>query len=397
MSIYGPAVSGLLQSNTVACHNNLRHYRLLATHLSPLNAADKFQFPLVMIFKSSLLLCSPPLLRFPQSHLLHHSALSFDMAWQPPTLRPASLNQPWCICDDLSFARIIPSNDRASIEAAFLAEQKEEGNLCQWHGKFFHAKNVSSTVAHTVTDSCSASDIEDDSSNFWESHYGLNLEDLSPQAPPLTFRIGSGTSDTSKEDDDVDILTSYPGRGTHRVAPIHCAITFGSGGVCLIKALSSVQPTILFIDNEPLTLTLGETHVLCYRTNRFMVGRLEYNFVYNKLGKDAYVAYTDQRNTLYKTLGISLPDSRVWEFPSSGETRIHGPAIMQVGDGGGVSESVRVGVHARTGQPLAIKSLKIGANQKWNDIIDGVQALLSFQVRIIFWTHVSLHHTDQFG
>lgn len=319
------------------------------------------------------------------------------MAWQAATLRPASLELPWCTCNQLSFARIIPSNDRAKIEAAFLAEQKEEGGLCQWHGKFFHARNVSPIDAYTPTDSYSESDIEEDYSKSWDSHYGLNLDDLAPLASPLTFRIGSGTPDTTKEDNDVDIVTSYPGRSTHRVTPIHCGITLGSSGVCLIKALSSTQPTIVFIENEPLTLTLGETHVLCYRTNRFMIGKLEYNFVYNKLGKDAYAAYIDQRNTLYKSIGVPLPDPRVWGFPSARETRIHGPAIVQVGDGGGISQSVRVGVDARTGRPLAIKSIKVGADRKWNDIIDGIQALLSFEVRINLLTIALLYRTDQFG
>ena len=311
------------------------------------------------------------------------------MAWQASTLRPASLEEQCCGCNDLSFARIIPSNGRALIEAAFLAEQNKDGNLGRWHRKFFHSRNIPSTDSYTSTDSCSKSDMEDDYSRCWESHYGLNLEHLSPQATPLTFRIGSGTPDTDKEDDEVAILTSYPGRSTHRVASVHCAITFGRDGVCLIKALSSTQPTIIFIDNEPLILTLGETHVLCYRTNRFTIGKLEYTFVYNRLGKDAHVVYTEQRNTLYKTVGLSPPDPRVWEFPSAGETRIHGPAVMQVGDGGGISESVRVGVHARTGRALAVKAIRIGAVRGWNDVLDGLQALISFQVRNIFLTNAS--------
>ena len=316
------------------------------------------------------------------------------MAWQAPTLRPASLELKECLCNESSFASIIPSNDRARIEAAFLAEKKAERDLCQWHVKFFHARKIPPIDAYTPTDSYSGSDIEDDYSESWDTHYGLNLDDLSPQAATLTFRIGSGASETSKEDDGVEIVTSCPERSSHRVASVHCAITFGSGGVCLIKALSSTQPTIIFIDNEPLTLTLGETHVLCYRTNRFRIGKLEYNFVYNKLENDGYLTYIDQRNTLYKSLGGPLPDPRVWEFPSAGETRIHGPAIMQVGDGGGVSESVRVGVHIRTGRPLAIKSFKVGARRNWDDIIGGIQALLSFKVRIVFLVIGSLYHTN---
>ena len=318
------------------------------------------------------------------------------MAWQAATLRPASLSRPCCPCNEASFARIIPSNDLAKIEAALLAEQNCDGSFPQCHGNCFHAKEPPSVNVNTPTASDSESKAEDVDRIPCESHYALHLDNLSSIDSPLIFRMGSGASDPNEEGNDVEFLTCCPGRPSQKVMPIHCGFAFGSSGVCLIKALST-RPTIIFIRNEPVTLRRGETHVLCYRTNRFIIGNLEYNFVFNELGDHGYAAFVLQRNMIFKTLGIPLPDPRVWSISTGGERRIIGPAIMQACTGRGASGERVVGVHLRNGESLAIKSLLIDDKHKWDDILVELRVLLSFQVRVKISTTLPSNHTDHFN
>ena len=313
------------------------------------------------------------------------------MAWRAAKLRPASLELPYCSCDAASFARIIPSNDPAKIEAALLAEQKYNGNLPQRYGDYFHTQKPSSVNLHTQTDSGSDSETEGLGREACESHYVLNLDGITDREPPLTFRMGSGAAEASKEDSEVEFLTGCPGRSSRGVTPVHCGFAFGSSGMCLIKALSNTQHTILFIDNEPVVLRPGDTHVLCYRTNRFMIGKLEYSFVYNESGDQDHAAFVHQRKTTFETLGIPLPDPRLWDIPFM-ERRIIGPAIMQAYTGRDVSGETLVGAHLRTGEPLAIKLLTIGDDHKWKEFLTELRIVLSFPVCLSILTTILSDH-----
>ena len=383
------------QSNTMACHNTLQHNRPLATHLSHLKSGENSDFSFILILEPSTLLCRPLILfESPQRHSLHHCALSFAMAGQAPTLTSASLKRERCPCNNASFAMIVPSNDLAKIEAAFLAEQKYNGSLPESHGRFFHAKESPSENAHTPSDSDSESEAEDVDRKLCESHYALNLDDLSPITSLMTFRMGSGALDASEEESDAEFLTGCPGRPSQRVAPVHCGFTFGTSGACLIKALSSTLPTIIFINNEPVTLNFGETHLLCYRTNRFTIGNLEYNFVYNRLGDEGYATFNHQRKAMFEKFALPLPDRRLWSISAVAERLVIGPAIMQACAGRDEPEGELVGIHLRTGDSLAVKPLAIGPERKLEEISTELQILLSFPVCATNLNTSPVNHTD---
>ena len=75
---------------------------------------------------------------------------------------------------------------------------------------------------------------------------------------------------------------------------------------------------------------------------------------------------------MFEKLEIPLLDRRLWSIPAVGVRLVIGPPIMQACASCGESGEVLVGVHLRTGDPLAVKSLAIGPDRKWEEISTGL-------------------------
>lgn len=277
----------------------------------------------------------------------------------------------------LAFMKIIPDNGCAKTGTAGVAQSQYERGLAKCHSKFLHAKLGSLRESTPDTGSDSESSTE---GNAWDYHYySLSLDNLSANASALTIRIGSGSSETNEEDRGVDILTSCPDQHSHQVASVHASIGLGSGGVWLLKAESDTKATIMWVKGKKVVLLKGETHVFCYESSRITIGMSEFEVLLNDLDPDSFTRYVDQRNSLLRLYGKSVPDPRIWALPLNMEPRMYGPIVVQEDVGVGAL----IGVHASTGESLAIKSLNLGEKLEWYSVLGGFGALLSFKVCIV--------------
>ncbi len=131
------------------------------------------------------------------------------------------------------------------------------------------------------------------------------------------WRFGGGGSETSNTNPKVDVLVvQFKQRRNMGVARFHALIHFHKdSGVLMLTAVSERFPVIYFLDNEPLQLRSGESHVLFQRSNRFQLGKLEFLLKYEDVDAAGYATWLSARNALLATHNLSAPCKDIMALP----------------------------------------------------------------------------------
>jgi len=192
---------------------------------------------------------------------------------------------------------------------------------------------------------------------LWAGHYLLSTTRPGSSPPNIGWRVGKGTS--KLENRGVDFLVVPPEIRSCKVAVYHALIQFHpKSGVLLIKGVSKTLPVQYYVDNEPLLLYAGDVHVFYQAVNRFRLGKLEYNFVYENLDDEQYTDYVRIRNKALHEAGEEIPNPRILAVPRKPHMK-YGNIILHEGLSSGAFGLVCAAVDARTGVPLAMKEIWI--------------------------------------
>ena len=190
-------------------------------------------------------------------------------------------------------------------------------------------------------------------------HYVFTFDQL-PEVTQGFWRIGKGTSkiDTTR---GVDILLARPGHNSASlVANVHAVILLHpDSGAFILRSTSKHPIRYLSGDgDDDLVLRHGEQAVLHMTANRFRFGPLDYLFTFRvedetrfALARDAFIQSVTQ------PASSDLPHPQLDRLPRQVHHRIR-DVIIHKTMGHGAFGMVKSGIHARTGQPLAIKLLQ---------------------------------------
>ncbi|KAK1763908.1 kinase-like domain-containing protein [Phialemonium atrogriseum] len=190
-------------------------------------------------------------------------------------------------------------------------------------------------------------------------HYVFTFDQL-PEVTQGFWRIGKGTSkiDTTR---GVDILLARPGHNSASlVANVHAVILLHpDSGAFILRSTSKHPIRYLSGDgDDDLILRHGEQAVLHMTANRFRFGPLDYLFTFRvedetrfTIARDAFIQSVTQ------PASSDPPHPQLDRLPRQVHHRIR-DVIIHKTMGHGAFGMVKSGIHARTGQPLAIKLLQ---------------------------------------
>jgi len=263
----------------------------------------------------------------------------------------------------ITMARLQPVGREAKEAFSRLIESDE---LSDFHKKFMF---ITPYKLHTFTfESPSDTDTGNESNAqqsrrehtpkmLWAGHYLLSTTRPGNSPPTIGWRVGKGTS--KLENRGVDFLVVPPKIRSCKVAVYHALLQFHpKSGVLLIRGVSRTLPVQYYVDNKPLLLYAGDVHVFYQAVNRFRLGKLEYNFVYENLDDEQYIDYVRIRNKALHEAGQEIPNPRILVMPRKPHMK-YGNIILHEGLSSGAFGLVCAAVDARTGVPLAMKEIWI--------------------------------------
>ena len=266
----------------------------------------------------------------------------------------------------IAIARLEPIGQEAEETFSQLVESK---GLSKYHNQFIVA-----TRCDPVTSSSeSLSETGDESDRLphprrkktpdklWSGHYLLSSNLPGHIQATIGWRVGRGHFKFQNR--GVDLLVVPSGTSSRKVAVVHALIQFHpNSGILMIRGVSETQPVEYYVDNKPLLLYAGDGHVLYQAVNRFRLGKLEYNFVYEKLNDDQYNDYVGIRNeALEEALeeaGEGIPNSRILAIPRRPHVKYFN-TILHENISCGAFGLVCAAVDARSGAPIAMKEIWI--------------------------------------
>ncbi|KAL8979044.1 MAG: hypothetical protein Q9177_006241 [Variospora cf. flavescens] len=260
------------------------------------------------------------------------------------------------------FATIIPQGQEAEDALDLVYDHK---GLSDHHRSFIHVERLPrprDSDSETGEFSCAnrQGSLE---TQYWAGCYALSLQDPIQDKTSIGWKLGKGASgalaDKAYGDHQgVDLLLIRPGdRGSKQTAPVHARICFHArSGVLMIFGVENDRPVLYQTHDAraPLSLGRGKSHVLYQATNSFSVGRLHYNLVFTELGLEQYSAFVEKRNAVLFPPDTTVPHYAISAVPRAQDVK-RGNVITHGILGYGGFARVFPAVHARTGEPLAVK------------------------------------------
>lgn len=262
-----------------------------------------------------------------------------------------------------AFAKLRPANNSArhAFHEAILYINEQTG---PYHKQFVIIED-SSAVLDASEEYSSNSDTEYDTdihgngrdspeNTHLHGYFTLSLDILPHHS---SWRIGKGSSKSAQGTRGVDILPVRPGqREAKKIAAVHAIVQFNVDSGALVLRAGSNKPVWYYLDNEEIKLQNMAQRVLSSPTNRFRVGDLEYTLTFEVSDMTTFV---QDRNKYLKAIHKrDPPHPKIDPIPLPHHKKL-GHAIIHNSLGFGSFGWVSVGVDSSTGQPLAVKELRI--------------------------------------
>ena len=278
--------------------------------------------------------------------------------------------------DDLVNYKQLSKYHRSHIEAERTLREADNDEELTSQGTENESQVTSSRVA------------QDQDVEMWTGHYILSFDRPSfGTTALLRWRVGRGTSKLP-HDRGVDIMVVCPGTRPKGVTTLHALIQFHpQSGVLMLSGLDDAHPVEYYLENNCLRLGSREKHVLYQQINRFKLGKLEFDLVYENLTDQQYSDYITVRNKIFTYAGYGTPHSRLLAVPKEPRLRI-GTVIIHESLSTGTFGMVSAAVDSRTGDPLAIKESVIKNSRERGELQKELDIATSFQV-IVERTRIS--------
>ena len=296
----------------------------------------------------------------------------------------------------VAIARIYPVGLVAKQALDRLAKSEETSQ--------FHRNYFCSNKPVVKTEPCSDSeDQSDDGFNtcytwiinshepetrLWAGHFVLSLEDLAFEGSSLGWRAGSGSGRLREQQRGVELLIVPPRSKGHHVAPQHALLRFHlKSGILMLCGIHDSHPVTYFLDDrkEPILLRKNEKYVLLNTVNRFQLGRLEFKLVFEDLDDEGYSEFLAARNKIFEMAGLEPPSPYFQAMPRSRYRHILGDIVLHDVISCGTFGMVYAAIDSRTGEPLAVKELRIKDKyvQKSKELQNEIGIATSFPVCLI--------------
>ena len=267
-------------------------------------------------------------------------------------------------------ARLNPDNDAARQAFHDVAQALQNDKLLPHHAQFLVLHQAVPKLVSQPPDYVSDSDADNDhlTANFpsqlLHGHFEIRLD---KRLITTGCRLGKGSSKFS-EDRNVDILLMPPMelRSPHRVyneravAPNHCRIIMQPKSGALLLVADRHGRTTRYLDHDHLSLTDADPlRVLFHRQCHLTIGELQYRLEH-MLDPEASSAFVEQRNALMRQHDATcpLPHPKILATPPRGIQQVAG-AIIHTSLTNGAFGFISTGVLLSTGEPIAIKEMRI--------------------------------------
>ncbi|KAL8698911.1 MAG: hypothetical protein Q9201_006311 [Fulgogasparrea decipioides] len=269
------------------------------------------------------------------------------------------------------FARITPEGTEAE-EALDLVYADD--NLHEYHRSFIQVEKRT-RPKDSSSELSSSGRRTPPNPDYWGGHYKLSLRD--PVEKPFShgWRMGRGLSKkfegaANPVDRGVDLLLIRAGGRKQHVAAVHARIQIHPrSGALMLFGVQADKPVLYKVHDQkdPVILQQGQSHVLYQKSNLFFVGSLRYTLDFADFTDEQYSSFVRKRNAMLCDHGFLAPHpelSAVWRRQDVKRGRVvtHGP--LASGKFGWVFSAV----HARSGEPLAVKEHRPQDKHEMNDV-----------------------------
>lgn len=265
----------------------------------------------------------------------------------------------------ITVARLIPENDYAkkafdeiAISDTTLDDHKvylKYESIVSTPGKLNRSEAPHDTLYDLgkLYPNDESTDNESDAKTDLPGQFGYFRLDFSHMGKhPMGWRMGRGS--------DVDVLVVSHRKPAMGVANTHALIRFHQqSGILMLTGVSQRHPVIYFLNNEPLELYSGESHVLFQQSNRFQLGKLEFILKYDSLNEREYLNWVGARDALMQLNDHQPASPHILGLPYLKPFIKLGDFIFHENLGYGGFGFVKAAVHSRTGSPVAVKELTI--------------------------------------
>ena len=220
---------------------------------------------------------------------------------------------------------------------------------------------------------------------LWAGHFVLSLEHLAFEGSGLGWRAGSGSGRLRGQQRGVELLIVPPRSKGHHVAAQHALLRFHlKSGILMLCGIHDSHPVTYFLDDrrEPVLLRKNEKHVLLNTVNRFQLGRLEFKLVFENLDDEGYDEFLTARNKIFEIAGLEPPSPYFQAVPKTQYRHILGDIVLHDVISCGTFGMVYAAIDSRTGEPLAVKELRIKDRyvQKSKELQNEIGIATSFPV-----------------
>ncbi|KAI4244393.1 MAG: hypothetical protein LQ352_006828 [Teloschistes flavicans] len=209
--------------------------------------------------------------------------------------------------------------------------------------------------------------------------FRLSLQTIIFGQRTLGYTFGKGLKKLQSDRRGVDLCIGSAGQNRHNVASIHgCIFLHPRSGALMVGGNSLKNPLIVDEGAKRAHLYGNDSYVISTPETQLEIGELK--FVLRTLVHEGqeYQRFISTRNELFALVGLQCPDPRLESLPRSQPWHKKGPALIHAGIGGGTFGWVEIGVHHRTGEPLAVKTLGVGVTVFMKQILNEVEVSLSF-------------------
>ena len=173
--------------------------------------------------------------------------------------------------------------------------------------------------------------------------------------------MGKGASKLKNHNRGVELLVALSQARYHLVTAQHALIQFHlRSGALMLCGVHDSYPVEYFSvsGKEPIMLRQNEKDVLLHTVNKFKLGCLEFQLVFENLKGDDYARFVRGRNSnITVASGLLPPHKRLHAVPQSYRQMV-GKAVLHDPMSSGSFGLIYAAVHVRTGE-LAVKEIVI--------------------------------------
>ena len=214
-------------------------------------------------------------------------------------------------------------------------------------------------------------------SGFWE----IQLDNDRVNNAGCLWTIGRGTDGPELTARDVDIAVTPEKIEFRGIAAIHAIMELHPRSGALMITGVDDEHKLEYKTECPVELRKNQSSVLLFPVNHITLGSLEFEIIYECQGNDEYSKLVESRNNLMTKLGLDIPHPKLYAIPRMFPVQI-GKCIVHGTISGGGFGTVSAGIHADSGEPMAIKTILLKTRHQSQIFRSELHAATKFPVSV---------------